>query len=212
MKISKTALLVLGIGIFILGFAILFVLYSGQAGEQALLNDNLAASQNLLPKLLAEKSELEDQLAQWDGELAKATAELDKSEARYPKSVESIEYDEVLFKLAEDCDLRIVELTASEPSSENVKDTDIIYDITTVSVVVQDEESPPSNAGDYEIYIDAMVDKALNFIHLIVNTPDFDVATVTLASMENLEPPEEVDGSEEIPEATIELAIYAFPR
>ena len=42
MKLSKTALLVLGIGIFILGFAFLFVLYSGQSGEQEQLTGSLA--------------------------------------------------------------------------------------------------------------------------------------------------------------------------
>ena len=212
MKISKTALLVLGVCVFLFGFVIIFMLSSGQTAEQALLSDSLATSQDLLPKLLAEKSELEDQLAQWDEELAKATSELNSSEARYPKTVESIEYDEVLFKLAEDCDLLIIELTATGPSDEPIKDSDIVYAVTTISVVVQDEESPPSTAGDFEVYIDGLVDKVIDFIHLIVTTPDFSVATVTVAALENLEPPEELEGSEPLPEATVKLAIYAFPR
>jgi len=212
MRLSKTALLVLGIGIFILGFAILFTMYSGQSGEQALLNKNLAASQGLLPGLIAEKEDLAGQLAQWEGELDKAMLALSKSEGQFPKSVESIEYDEVIFKLAEQSGLLIIELTASEPAEQGVQGTDIIYTVTTVTVVLENAESPPGTAGDFEVYIDETVDKVLEFIHLIVTTPDFGVATIQVAAIEALEPPEELDGSETGPEATIKLAIYGFPR
>ena len=212
MKVSKTALLVLGIGIFILGFATLFTLYSGQSGEQVLLNKNLVTSQGLLPDLLAEKEDFAGQLAQWEGELDKAMLALSKSEGRFPKSVESIEYDEVIFKLAEQSGLLIIELTASEPKEEVVKGTDITYAVTTFEVVVWNSDSLPGNAGDFEIYIDQTVDKVLEFIHLIVTTPDFGVATFKVAAIEALEPPEELDGSETGPEATIKLAIYGFPR
>lgn len=212
MKLGKTALLVLGIGIFILGFAILFTLYSGQSGEQVLLNKNLATSQGLLPGLLAEKDDLAGQLAQWEGELDKAIFALSKSEGRFPRSVESIEYDEVIFKLAEQSGLLIIKLTASEPDQEVVKGTDITYAVTTIEVVVWNADSLPGNAGGFEVYIDETVDKVLEFIHLIVTTPDFGVATFQVAAIEALEPPEELEGDETGPEATIKLAIYGFPR
>jgi hypothetical protein len=212
MKISKTALIVLGIGIFILVFAIIFVMYSGQSGEQEQLNSRLATTQGLLPGLIAEKEDLAGQLAQWEEELDKARANLDKSEARFPKSAESIEYDEVIFKLAEDCDLLVVELTASESAKERVKGTDITYDVRTFTVVLENADSPPSSAGNFEVYIDETVDKVLDFIHLVVTTPDFGVATVQVVAIDGLEPPEELEGSETGPEATVELAIYGFPR
>jgi len=212
MKLSKTAFLVLGIGIFVLGFAILFVLYSGQSGEQEQLSGRLATTQGLLPGLIAEKEDLAVQLAQWQGELDKAMLALSKSEGRFPKSVESIEYDEVIFKLAEQSGLQIIELTASEPAEEGVKGTDITYAVTTVTVLLENEESPPGTAGEFEVYIDQTVDKVLEFIHLVVTTPDFGVATIKLAAIDGLEPPEEIEGEEAGPEATLELAIYGFPR
>ena len=212
MKICKTALLVLGVGIFILGFAILFVLYSGQSGEQEGLNGRLNTTQSLLPELIMEKEDLVGQLAQWEAELDKARLALSQSEGKFPKSVESIEYDETLFKLAEDSGLLIVELTASEPSDETVKGTDITYDITTVEVVVVNAESLPGNAGDFEVYIDETVDKVLEFVHLVAVTPDFNVANITVVAVDGLEPPEELEDGEEGPEATIELVIYGFPR
>lgn len=212
MKVSKTALLVLGIGIFILVFAILFVLYSGQSGEQEGLSSKLATTQGLLPELIAEREDLVGQLVQWEGELDKARLALSQSEGRFPKSVQSIEYDETIFKLAGECDLLIIELTASEPSNEQVKGTDIAYDVTTVEVVVKNVESPPGTAGDFEVYIDQTVDKVLEFVHLVAVTPDFNVATIKVVAIENLEPPEELEGGETGPEATIKLAIYGFPR
>jgi len=212
MKVSKTALIVLGVGIFILVFAIIFVMYSGQSGEREHLNASLTRTQGLLPELVAQREDLAGQLAQWEGELDKAMLALSKSEGRFPKSVESIEYDETIFKLAEQCDLRITELTASEPSGEKVKGTDITYDVTTVMVLLENAESPPGTAGDFEVYIDETVDKVLEFIHLVVTTPDFGVATIRVAAIDGLEPPEEIEGSETGPEATLELAIYGFPR
>ena len=212
MKISKTALIVLGIGVFILVFATLFVMYSGQSGEKEQLNASLTKAQGVLPELLAEKADLESQVTQWESELDKAMMALSQSQGRFPKSVESIEYDEVLFKLAEQSGLMIVEITASEPSEEVVKGTDITYDVSTFEVLVENAESPPATAGEFEVYIDETVDKVIEFIHLVVTTPDFNVATITVASIEGLEPPEELEENEEGPLATLELAIYGFPR
>jgi hypothetical protein len=137
---------------------------------------------------------------------------LSQSQGRFPKTVESIEYDEVIFKLAEQSGLLIIELTASEPVGEAVKGTDITYDVSTFEVLVENAESPPATAGEFEVYIDETVDKVLEFIHLVVTTPDFNVATIKVASIEGLEPPEELEGGEEGPEATLKLAIYGFPR
>jgi hypothetical protein len=213
MKISKTALVVLGIGVFILAFAIIFVMYSGQNGEQEQLNNRLSSTQGLLPGLIAEKEDLADQLAQQQDELDKAKAALDKVEAQFPKSAESIEYDEELFKLAEQSGLLITELTASEPASEGVKGTDITYDIRTFTAVVQNADSAPANAADFELYIDQTVEKVLDFVHLVVTTPEFGVATVRLVALDDLDPPEEIENNKaEGPQATLELAIYGFPR
>lgn len=212
MKLGKTALLVLGIGIFILGFAILFTLYSGKAGENEQLNLSLVKAQGLLPELLAEREDLSSQVAQWEDELDKAMLALSRSEGQFPKSVESIEYDEVMFQLAEQSGLFITELTVSEPFKESVEDTDIVYYVTTVEVVVQNSDDPPGSAESFELYIDETVDKVLEFIHLIATTPDFGVANIEVVAIEKLEPPEELEEDEAGPEANIELAIYGFPR
>jgi hypothetical protein len=212
MKISKTALIVLGIGIFILAFAIIFFLYSGQNGEREQLNNRLATTQALLPGLIAEKEDVAGQLAQQQADIDKASAALDKSEARFPKSAESIEYDETIFKLAEQSGLLIVELSTSEPTQEGVKGTDISYNVSTFTVVLWNADSAPGNAADYELYINQTVDKVLNFVHLVATTPDFGVATIRVVSIDGLEPPEKLEGNETGPEATLEVAVYGLPR
>ena len=93
-----------------------------------------------------------------------------------------------------------------------LKGTDIAYNITIVAVVLENVETPPTSAGDFEVYIDQTVDKVLEFVHLVAVTPDFNVANITVAAIDGLEPPEELEGDEKGPEATVELEIYAFPR
>jgi hypothetical protein len=221
MKLSKTALLVLGIGIFILGFAVLFTMYSGQSGEREQLNSRMATTQGLLPELIAEKDDLTGQVAQWETELDKLRVALDKSEGRFPKSIESIEYDEIFFKMASDCGLMIMELTAVEPWDENVKGTDITYAVGTAEVKVQNTELTPTTVGGFEVYADETVDKVLEFIHLLAASDDFNVSTIRLVTIENLDAPDEntlesaeTDAAKRdlAPEATIQLLIYGFPR
>ena len=212
MKLSKTALLVLGIGVFILGFAILFVLYSGQSGEQEQLASSLATTQGLLPQLIAEKGDLNEQVAFWEDELNKARVALSMSEGRFPKTVESIEYDETIFRLADETDLFIDMLTASEPSEEKVKGTDISYDVSTFEVTLFNAETAPISADSFEAYIDETLDKVLEFVHLVAVTPDFGVAAIKVVAIDGLEPPEEVTDVEDGPETTVELTIYGFPR
>lgn len=221
MKISKTALLVLGIGIFILIFAILFTLSSGQSGEREQLSNRLSSTQSLLPELVAEREDLSEQLAYWESEVNKAKTALDSSQGKFPKSVETLEYDEVLFKMASDCDLKIMEITAIEPWDEQVEDTDITYAVGTSEVKVQNMELPPTTLGEFQVYSDETVDKVLEFIHLIAAGQEFNISTIRLVNIENLYSPDEetLQSSETdaakrdlAPEATIQLLIYGFPR
>lgn len=212
MRLSKIAWLVLGIGIFVIAFAAIFSIYSGQSGEKERLSDSLATSRSLLPKLIAQRGELEGQLTQWQSTLAEATSSLSKTEVKFPKSVESIEYDETLFKIADDCDLQVIELAASEPTNKEEKEADITYAVTTFEVVVQSKELPPSTAGDFETYIDETVANILDFIHAIATSKEFNVGTIEVLDMKNLEPPAEISGDEEGPEAAVKLIIYGFPR
>jgi hypothetical protein len=166
LRLSKTAGLILGIGIFVIAFASLYMVYSGQGDEQERLDDSLSVTQAILPKLVSEKEDwesqlttLESELTQWESALTRATSLLNRTAASFPESVESIEYDEELFRIADGWKLEIINLTASEPADQEAED--ITYSVTSFTVKVSGE-----------------VADILGFINTIVTHEDFLDATV----------------------------------
>jgi len=204
MKISKTAWLILGIGIFVIAVASLYMVYFQQGREQERLNDSLSVAQQTLPELASEKDDWErqltqlgSQLARLKSELARATSRLADSKTSFPKSVESIEYGERLFNIADGCDLVITEFTASEPGDKKVevevgdiKVEDVTYFVTSFTVDVEGE-----------------VTDILDFINTIATDEYFINATVVEVDMVV---PELASEEEEKPSATIKLDIYGY--
>lgn len=189
MKISKITWIILGIGIFVLAAGSLYWLYHQQSLEQRQLDDSLAIAQAALPKMEQEKevqqsqlTQLESQLTQAESDLSQAESVLNESQANFPEAVESIEFDERLFKLARDRNLEITMLTASKPSSKAVGG--INFSVTSFTVSV---------SGD-------MV-QILEFIGNVVKDKYFVSATVESVSMKI---------TEEEPSASIALVIYGY--
>jgi hypothetical protein len=218
MKFGKTALLILGAGIFIIAFATMYYLHSGQVKEQARLTDRLAAAQSLLPKLLAEKEDWQGRLTQMEKKVTDASLSVNMSAARFPISVESFDYDAALFKTADDCGLQVLEITVPEPGEEEIKDSNITYSTTIFKVVVQSKKSPPDTADSFENYVDETVANILKFIDAIATGEKFNVSSIEQVDMKNLKllDAEELETIAEDrqswPQATIQLVIYGFPR
>jgi hypothetical protein len=214
MRLSRTAWLVLGIGVFVIAFASLYVVYSGQSREGRQLNNNLAAANARLPKVVAERENLESQLTEQQGALASAESALDVAMAKFPKSVESVDYDEVLFKIADGCDLEVSSLKAEEPSDVKIKGEagEITYAVTAFTIEVKAAGAKPITLEQFETYIDETVDNILDFINEVVTGEHFTTATVDSVSMKNLEPPVDADELESAPKpsATIQLSIYSY--
>ena len=147
MKLSRTVWLVVGIVIFAIVLGVLFSIYSGQIGEREQLSDRLLNAQTLLPGLVANREDLEHQLAQ-------AESLLDKSQAKFPEAVESIEYDDDLFEIADDCNVDITRLTSSKPTS--IKVGAVTYSVSSFAVVVKGN-----------------IDDVLDFIYAIRTGEDF---------------------------------------
>jgi len=201
MKLSRTAWLILGIGIFAIAIGVLCWVFLQQMQEQKGLNNSLSLAQATLPRVISERNDLESQLPQVESELAEAELLLNGVKARFPESVESIEYDEVLFDIADDCDLEIIELTASEPNDQEIEG--ITYSVTSFKVEVE---------GKYGGYVDKTVGDILDFINTIVSTEysagetNFVNAIIKEVNMEVPEPGDR----EEKPSATIKLDIYGY--
>ena len=166
MKLSRTAWFILGAGIFIIAVGVLFALYRGEMGEQEEVNGKLAVVQNTLPKLVSQRQGLESQLAQLEGELSQVTSSIASFEAAFPESVESIEYDEVLFELADNHALEIQKLEASEPGESQEDDESVVFMVTGFDVEVMGE-----------------VADILDYINTVVNNEFFTTADVELVDI-----------------------------
>ncbi len=158
LKLSRTAWLILSIGIFVVALGGLFMVYRGQVAQQQELNSKLSQAQATLPPLVSQREELESQLAGLENDMAQTTSLLESARAKFPESVDGIEYGEVLFNIAENSDLKIVTLTASGTEDEEVDG--IIYSITLFEVVVKGE-----------------VDDVLDFVHVISTSDGFTTTT-----------------------------------
>lgn len=127
MKLSRKVWLIVVIAIFAVVLGILFTIYSGQAGERSQLDDRLSRARTLLPGLAASKQSLEDQVAQ-------AQSSLNANQAKFPQSIESIEYGDDLFEIADDCNVDIAQISASPPTGRTVGS--IAYSVSSFVVVV----------------------------------------------------------------------------
>ena len=147
MKLSKKVWLIVVIVIFAVALGVLFSIYSGQNSERAQFNDRLSQAQTLLPGLINNRETKEDELTQAESLLA-------ASQAQFPESVESIEYGDDLFEIADDCNVSLTRLTASKPTSKTVGT--VTYSISSFTVVVQ-----------------GSIDNILEFIYALRTGDDF---------------------------------------
>lgn len=219
MRLGRTALMILGIGIFIIAFVTIYYLNSKEAEEQAQLNERLGVSQDLLPELIAEKGDLQSELTQVESDIAEAKLILSNSQARFPEIVESFNYNAALFQTAYDCELQVVEINVSKPSDEKVEGIDdITYAVSEFEVVVRSIQSPPNTEVKYKTYIEETVDNMLKFIDTIATSEGYNTSNIKQVHMENLKPLDEgqLEGIDERmerwPKATVELTIYGLPR
>jgi len=214
MKLSKIAWLILVIGIFVIASGSLYWLYLQEGPKQEELSEQLSAVQAKIPKLAAERANLESTLTELEDKLAQATSQLRTAKAVFPAAVESIEVDELLFGIANDWGLEIISLTASEPS-----DLEVAVEMETEDIEVEDVTYLVTS---FDVDVKGEVSDILNFIHTIVTHRDFDTATVEIVSIVIPDPvseeekeglsKEEIEEREEMdtPSANIKLVIYSY--
>jgi len=224
MRLSKTVWIILGVAIFIIGFAVLYMMYSRQGDEQDQLKSKMAANQATLVKLVTERGswqnqllKLQDELAQRQNALTAANLVFSQAETGWPTSAESIEYDEKLFEIADAWNLEITVVTAAEPKETKVGGITFTVASFTVDVRGTPPLATPKEEKDYRDYLYDTVDDILAFVHTIVNDKDFASAGINLVNMQVPEPLTkeelaEIERLEEgnIPRAQITLTIYTY--
>ena len=210
MKLSKTAWLILIIGIFVLASGSLYWLYLQEEREHQELSQALSNTQTTLPVLAAERAHLESTLTELEDRLAQVTSQLKTAKAVFPNtSVQSIEVDELLFGIADDSGLEMMLITATAPSEhqvqvkvEDIEVGDVTYLLTSFSVQLKGQ-----------------VADILGFVDTVVNHSDFTTATVELVSItvpnpvsenERMALSEDEIKERETPFVTIKLIIYTY--
>jgi hypothetical protein len=142
-------------------------------GELAQMEIDLAELEGENSQLEAEISQLEDELSQLEAEREQAIAQaqllLNEAEARFFSSVESIEYDEVLFGFAHDANLTVESLITSETKEEDVEG--ITYTATAFTIKVWGE-----------------VADIINFVNTVVTDEAFKTTILGPVNMEVPEP------------------------
>ena len=187
MKLSKTALIFLGVGIFVILFGILGMTYSKQSQEQSRLNQELSLAQLRLKtyapeQLSSQQEELESRLARFKTRLRAAKNSL-------YQSIQSIEITEALYEVAETSDVEIVEI--SSPGLADKELEEVTLSALTLKVTVE---------GDVLNLIDFIYAWTKEYPTGVVNSVEI---TVPL-------PEEEEETEEELPSAIINLLIYSY--
>jgi len=127
MKLTRTVGLIIVVVILAVVIGVLVSIYSGQAAERNELSERMSRAQTLLPGLMKQRENLEDQLTQ-------AEALLNANQAQFPESVESIEYDDDLFQIADECNVAITRISSSKPTSKGAEG--VTYSVSTFGVDV----------------------------------------------------------------------------
>ena len=120
MRFSRVFWLILVTGILITGGVLLFMLYQDEMDEQSILEEQVTLAQAELPGLYSQIGDLEEQLDQREAELAAAQTELIDIERDWISSVDSIEYSDLLFNMANIFDIQILSFTSPGPSTVTI--------------------------------------------------------------------------------------------
>ena len=178
MKSNRILLLVLFAVIVIFG-AVAGYLYTANKAEitnQTQLKATIAKDQVTINKGITQKADLDKAAADIAGQLESAQASL--ADIHFRPAVQSIEYDRILYALADVSKIRINKLTASPPM--DIKELNNAYQLTKFTVTVEglSPDGIFSATGDDTTYISSVVSSILDFTNKIATSPDFDTAVI----------------------------------
>jgi len=181
MKLNKKVWLIVVIVIFAVALGVLFSIYTGQARELGQLEKALNATEK-------RESGLEAQHKTLEGQLTQAESDLKEKQKQFPESVESIEYDDDLFEIADDCNVGLTKLTASKPTNKTVGT--VTYSVSSFVVVVK-----------------GSIDNILEFIYAIRTGEGFDLPDFPWSAKVTSVKINVSSGT-----ATVNLVIYGYKR
>jgi hypothetical protein len=184
-RILQIILLVL-IVIFVAVGGFIYAADSKEKNQHVALNDEINKNQAILTRSLTDKTAKEKEAADLESQLASAKAMLNKADFR--ASVQSIEYDKILFSIADGAKLQITGLTATP--SVDIKEKDATYQLTTftVSVIGLTPDAVFSSTSDSAAYINSVATNVLDFVNKVTTSTDFDTAAIQSVDITAPEP------------------------
>jgi hypothetical protein len=193
MKSNRILLLILLAIIIVFGAAAgyLYTANNAEIKNQTQLKDTIAKDQVTINNGITQKATLEKAAADIADQLASAKASL--AGIHFRPAVESIEYDRILYSIADAARVRVTNLTATSPG--NIKEENNTYQVTTFTVTVEGL-SPDvifKSPGDDTSYLDAVVNNILVFTNKIAASPDFDTAVIESVNITEPDPMTVVD-------------------
>jgi len=194
MKLSKTALLFLAIGIFVILAAWLGMSYYQQGQEQSQLSEELSLVQLRLKKLPTQE-QFSSQQGELESRLAKAESQLKSAKASLYWFLQSIEASDLFFELAEASQVEVTDISSPGLVTKTLEEVDLSGLSLTVTV-----------EGDVPNLIDFIYKWTKEYPTGVVESVEIIVPEETDEEAEE----EEIETEEERPSATVNLLIYTY--
>lgn len=137
MKLGKTSLLALGIGIFVVLLASLGLAYTRQLSAQHELNQELDQAKLIYAK--RSNDQLSNELEVWKERPAEIDAEVKDTKELLIESIDDVDVTSVLFNLAGINNVRVMSVHLAKPASKEVLDVSVLA--LPVSVEVEGDLS-----------------------------------------------------------------------
>jgi len=190
MKLSSRTWVTLLFVLVLAAAVVLYIMYANKLDEREQALNNKAQAELLIPVREGQQADLDEELAGLEQEevklnqrleelnitLENANSALAESQDRLRLAVESIEYGEQLFALAESTGVEIACIVAGEGDSENI--SGITYEFTDMQLVVEGLES------EILAFIDAVAS------HESFKTTVIDPASISIAQPVKHEQPD----------------------
>jgi hypothetical protein len=188
MKSNRILLLVLFALVILFG-AVAGYLYTANNAEiknQTQLKDTIAKDQATINKGITQKADLEKAAADIADQLASAKAAL--ADIHFRSTVESIEYDRILYAIADTAKIRITGLNATPPA--DIKESNNMYQLTKFTITVEGlgPDGIFSKPADDTAYLGSVVSNILGFTNNIATSPDFDTAVIESVNISEPDP------------------------
>jgi hypothetical protein len=172
--------------IFLVAAGFLYVTNSREVSRYDELNDAITKNQTIISRSVAEKKAKETEALDLEKQLADVQQTLEQTGFR--ASAESIEYDRILFSIANSNRLQITNLNATAPL--DMQEGDITYQVTTFTVSMEGliPTTIFSTSQDSVNYISSTVDYILAYVNTVATSADFDTTQIQSVNISAPEP------------------------